>query len=558
MPTLTWIGKDKVVNHHHDVPFRVLKHEYTFESEAEMTNRTENRIIHGDNLEALKSLLPEFEGRVKCIYIDPPYNTGNEGWVYNDNVNDPRIQKWLNQVVGNQKEDFSRHDKWLCMMYPRLKLLRQLLRDDGVIYVSIDENEVHLLRILMDEIFGINHFVSQIAVVNNLKGRSDDEYIATAHEYLIVYRKTSQYITYGLPIPEEYQDDYTERDHDGEFYRLQGLRKRGSSARREDRPDMFYPFYFDPATEELSVQPIPNSIEIIPKLSDGSDGRWRWGLSTAKERIDELTARKVEGTDRYDVFQIDYMYVGGTLKTIKPKSIWLKKSLSSDNGTKIYKQIMGKKAFDNPKSMYLIRDVINQSTDKDDIILDSFAGSGTTAHAVLHLNQEDGGNRRFILIEMMDYAEDITAERVRRVMNGYKAGRNQVKGLGGGFDFYTVGEPLFLSNELLNESVEIEKIRDYVAYSEGIPTEERVGLDDPLLNAINPYLLGINQDIAWIFNYEKEQATSLDLDFLSTLRFDEKKPLTFIIYADRCLLSKEFMNKRGIVFKKIPRDITRF
>ena len=157
MPTLHWLGKDKVINHHQDVPFRLLDHRYGASADGRQTaapTGSGNRIVHGDNLEALKALLPEYEGRVKCIYIDPPYNTGNEGWVYNDNVNDPKIRKWLSQVVGKEGEDLSRHDKWLCMMYPRLKLLHKLLAEDGAIFVSIDDTELYNLKQICDEIMG--------------------------------------------------------------------------------------------------------------------------------------------------------------------------------------------------------------------------------------------------------------------------------------------------------------------------------------------------------------------------------------------------------------------
>ncbi len=160
MPTLTWVGKDKVVNHHHDVPFRVLEKQYGFEASCGEVKPADNRIIHGDNLEVLKSLVPEFEGKVNCIYIDPPYNTGNENWVYNDSVNDPKIKKWLGQVVGKEGEDLTRHDKWLCMMYPRLKLLRRLMAQNGSIWVSIDDNAIGILRPIMDEIFGAGNFVA--------------------------------------------------------------------------------------------------------------------------------------------------------------------------------------------------------------------------------------------------------------------------------------------------------------------------------------------------------------------------------------------------------------
>ena len=196
MPRLEWIGKEKVVNHAKEVPFHVLERKYSF------GEGRDGMVIHGDNLVALKSLLSEYEGRVKCIYIDPPYNTGNEGWVYNDNVNDPRIKKWLGEVVGKEGEDLSRHDKWLCMMYPRLRLLHRLLAKDGAIFISIDYHEQPFLRLLMDEIFGRGNFISEIACVNKPSGRSDDKYIATAHENILIYKKADD-IVFGGFEPEE-------------------------------------------------------------------------------------------------------------------------------------------------------------------------------------------------------------------------------------------------------------------------------------------------------------------------------------------------------------------
>jgi adenine-specific DNA-methyltransferase len=294
MPQLTWVGKDKVKNHHHDVPFRLLNTQYTFTAnEGTPANSTGNKIIHGDNLEALKSLLPEFEGKVNCIYIDPPYNTGNEGWVYNDNVNDPKIKKWLGLVVGKEGEDLSRHDKWLCMMYPRLKLLHRLLADDGVIFISIDDNEQAHLKLVMDEVFGASKFISDIAVINNLKGRSDDKYIATAHEHLLIYKKNS-FETNGIPVPEEYLQEYKFMDERG-AYRLQGLRKRGSGSKRSDRPNMFYPFYVDIVSNSISLdRKNDTDFEVFPKLSDGSDGRWRWGKETVQNRLHDLLAEIVK------------------------------------------------------------------------------------------------------------------------------------------------------------------------------------------------------------------------------------------------------------------------
>lgn len=234
MPTLHWVGKNKVVNHHHEVPFRLLDKKYTFSgNEGTPTNSKNNKIIHGDNLEALKSLLPEFEGKVNCIYIDPPYNTGNEGWVYNDNVNDPKIKKWLGQVVGKEGEDLSRHDKWLCMMYPRLKLLHRLLADDGVIFVSLDDNEISSFRLMMDEIFGKGNFITTITWKSRAKpSNTGDAKLKPQNdaEYIAVYKKTD-YPKFKL-VASGKERSYPHTDDDGN-YRLQTILKsnRGESKR---------------------------------------------------------------------------------------------------------------------------------------------------------------------------------------------------------------------------------------------------------------------------------------------------------------------------------------
>ena len=253
MPELNWVGKDKVITHHLDVPYRVLDRQYSYDEHGQHDgdNGSQNMIIHGDNLEALKALLPKYEGKVDCIYIDPPYNTGNEGWIYNDAVNDPRIKKWLGEVVGKEGEDLSRHDKWLCMMYPRLRLLQRLLAPTGAIFISVDDNEAANLRLICDEIFGLACFVADIAVVNNWKGRSDAKYVATAHEHLLFYRGVD-FITRGVPLPEEYVKDYRHEDEHGRYREL-GLRKRGAGAKREDRPNMYYPFSYTRKPGELKL-----------------------------------------------------------------------------------------------------------------------------------------------------------------------------------------------------------------------------------------------------------------------------------------------------------------
>lgn len=547
MPTLEWIGKDKVVNHHQYVPYRVLERQYSYDEAGQHAedNGSENMIIHGDNLDALKALLPRYEGKVKCIYIDPPYNTGNEGWVYNDNVNDPKIKNWLGKVVGKEGEDLSRHDKWLCMMYPRLKLLQRLLAKDGVIFISIDSNEKFNLKLLCDEIFGANMFIADIAVVNNLKGRSDDKYIATAHEDLLIYQK-GEFITYGVSVPEEYQAEYKLKDSQGN-YRLQGLRKRGAGAKREDRPNMWYPFYYKEETNSLTLQKIDGAIEILPHLSDGSDGRWRWGRDTALQRINELVALKVKGRNEWDVFQKDYLPDDGS-KKIKPKSVWMGSEFSAESGTLQTKAILGKGAFETPKPTGIVEYCIEQAMRGDSIILDSFAGSGTTAHAVLNMNKADGGNRKFILVEMMDYADSITAERVKRVIDGYGEDKKAVEGTGGNFSYYELGPVLLLPDGNLNEEVGTQKIREYVYYME---TKETLPAEQP---EDEPYFMGLCRNTAYYFYYERERVTTLDYAFLSTVQTQAEG---YTIYADLCAIPQETLRKHNITFKKIPRDIAR-
>ncbi|WP_016775874.1 site-specific DNA-methyltransferase [Anaerophaga thermohalophila] len=548
MPTLNWIGKEKVVSHHQDVPYRVLEHKYGFTADkgeqSEPTN-SGNKIIHGDNLEALKSLLPEYEGKIKCIYIDPPYNTGNESWVYNDNVNHPKIKKWLGEVVGKDGEDLTRHDKWLCMMYPRLKLLHKLLADDGAIFISIDDNEQANLKLICDEIFGVRNFIANVAVVNNFKGRSDDKYIATAHESLMIFQK-GKFETKGVSLPEEYAKDYKLEDEKGKYRHL-GLRKRGSNAREIDRPNLFYPIYYCKKENTISLEIDEGKIEILPKLSNGDNGTWRWGKETLKKRLDELEVKIVKTRNEYDVFQKDYLNKEGIEKRVKPKSFWHGSEFSAEAGTLEIKKIFNKKVFDTPKSSDFVFYIIQQTTDKDSIVLDSFAGSGTTAHAVLNLNKQDGGNRKFILVEMEDYANDITAERVKRVTKGYGTGAKAVAGTGGAFDYYELGLPLFDKNQNLNEQVGLAKIREYIWFS-----ETRTSFIEPNKE---PYFLGKKDESAYYFIYEKDRLTTLDYDALELIK---TKGEQYVIYADNCLLPKEFMAKKNIIFKKIPRDITRF
>ena len=552
MPTLEWIGKSKVINHHQDVPFRVLERKYSFDENGQHNedNGSENMIIRGDNLEALKALLPRYEGRVKCIYIDPPYNTGNEGWVYNDNVNDPKIKKWLGAVVGKEGEDLTRHDKWLCMMYPRLKLLQKLLADDGVIFVSLDFHEQPVMRLIMDEIFGASNYVSEIACVNKPSGRSDDKYIATAHESIIVYRKSPLLTLGGFEPEEKITKRYNKRDTDGRLYREEDLRKRGTHDERTDRPNLFYPFFFNQETGELVVgnndEETPDGfIRIEPMKSKDVQGTWRWGQDTAIAQKTYIHPRYMPNKQQWSLFEWEYLDERGAAK---PTTLWDFKDVNSERGTEVFIKYLGfkKEDFPNPKPVGTIQRILQIATAGDDIILDSFAGSGTTAHAVLNMNKADGGHRKFILVEMMDYADRITAERVKRVIRGHGEGKNAVEGTGGNFSFYDLGEPL-LVGDCLNEAVAPEKIREYIWFM-----ETKQPYAPP--SGGNPYYLGKHNNTGYYFYYEPQRVTVLDYAFLSTIT--EKADGT-VIYADRCSISEDKLAKMGVTFKKIPRDISR-
>ena len=536
MPTLTWVGKDKVVNHHHEVPFRVLNKQYTFEAATGTPiNSTDNRIIHGDNLEALKSLLPEFEGKVKCIYIDPPYNTGNEGWVYNDAVNDPKMQKWLGEVVGKEGEDLSRHDKWLCMMYPRLMLLRRLLAEDGAIFIAIDDNEVATLRLVMDEIFGESNFAATF-IWEKRTTRENRKIFSFSHDYVLCYARQFGLFegTRGeLTLGQEVMDRYRNPDNDlrGPWQSVAITAQAGHGT-----------------TAQFYTITTPGGRQIEPPHGNC----WRFTQNKLNDLINENRIYFGPGGNNVPRQK---KFLSEVTRGLTPHTLWQAAEVgTTDSATKSVLEIMGSDAtFETPKSVDLIQRVLQIATDKNSIVLDSFAGSGTTAHAVLKLNAQDGGTRRFILVETMDYAETITAERVRRVMNGYGTGNKTVEGLGGGFDYYTIGDPLFTADDLLNESVGVDAIRGYVAYTEGIRPEDQVSQDNP----VSPYLLGRNADTAWFLYYEPDRPTALDMDFLSGIQIGDK-PGTTIIYADRCLLSGDFMTRNGLIFKKIPRDISRF
>jgi adenine-specific DNA-methyltransferase len=523
MPTLEWIGKDKVINHHLDVPYRVLERRYSFDESGQHDedNGSENMIIRGDNLEALKSLLPRYEGNVKCIYIDPPYNTGNEGWVYNDNVNDPRIKKWLGEVVGKEGEDLSRHDKWLCMMYPRLKLLHKLLSDDGVIFISIDDTECANLRLICDEIFGSSNFMADVIWQHSVQSNGYGGKFVSQFNHTLVFSKSSLFVLKNLPRSDEDNKLYKNPDNDP-----RGPWRTGYCVNGLYRPNLKYEI----------ITPSGNKINPPEK-------GWRWSQETLQSKIE--TGEIIFNADETSIIHKLYL---ADLDGKVPENIWASGVAGTTRqATAELKLIFdGNTPFDTPKPSQLLERIIQIASASDSIILDSFAGSGTTAHAVLNMNKSDGGNRKFILVEMMDYADSITAERVKRVINGYGSGKNAVEGTGGSFSFYDLGEPL-MHGDMLNEDVGVDKIREYVYF-----TDTKSRLPEPHLD--EPYYMGVHVNSAYYFYYEKQAVTTLNREFLHTIK---TKADAYVIYADLCTLSDTELGKYHISFKKIPRDITK-
>ena len=454
MPSLEFKGKQHIYAHHLTVPYRPLVVDPA--KSLRPTTADSNLIIHGDNLHALKALLPRYAGRVKCIYIDPPYNTGKEGWRYNDNVNSPLMQTWLKNNSPVDGEDLERHDKWLCMMWPRLHILKELLSDDGAIFVSIDNNEQNHLRMLMDEVFGEENFLANIAVVSNLAGSSDQFGFAGAHEYCLVYAKVRSEVGLGrFPLSQSALADW-EQDELG-YYKPERLH-RGSLTYS---PSLDYPIFVGPdgniEVTDDDKEPAENGpfTAVHPVMSDRS-GIWRWSKARIRENPGDVFAeRRKDGSIVIYSKQRPQL---GDLPSEKPKSVFYKPAYSSRAGGETISQLFteGKYVFSYPKAVELIKDFLRVgAANTDAIVLDSFAGSGTTAHAVLALNKADGGNRQFILVECEDYADSITAERVRRVIQGVPGARDKTlqAGLGGSFAYCTLGAPIDPEKMLTGEAL---------------------------------------------------------------------------------------------------------
>ena len=423
----TWVGKKAAIVEANKPIRKTLR---PCVAESKDWDTTENLYIEGDNLEVLKLLQESYLGKVKMIYIDPPYNTGND-FIYADDF--MRSQEEENEQMGMYDEDENRlfkntdtngrfHSDWCSMIYSRLMLARNLLTDDGAIAISIDDNEIDNLGEICDEVFGSQNFVSKIIVQNNPRGRQSDSFVATVHEYLLCYAKDStKCLVNGMPLTEDQKAEYCYSDGNG-AYRLLGLRQRGVASLREDRPDMFFPIYVDPTTQEVSLDFHDGWLTVVPKKSDGRDGRWMWGKQKCIADKSRLVARMIERRSEYDIFVKDYLVRENGQRTRKYKTIWDDKCINNQVGTQEVKKLLDGEYMSFPKSCAYIQMICQMLSSSSGIVLDFFSGSATTAHAVMQLNAEDGGHRKFIMVQLPEKCDEAS--------EAYKAGYKNICEIG--------------------------------------------------------------------------------------------------------------------------------
>lgn len=511
MPELNWVGKEAVKNHDKEVPFKLLR-----KVPEASVGKSENLIIHGDNLEALKALMPFYRNKIKCIYIDPPYNTGNEGWVYNDRVNSPKIKKWLGKVVGRESEDLNRHDKWLCMMYPRLKMLRELLSDDGSIYISIDDNEHCGLKMAMDEIFGAENFVCNIIWQKKYTQSNDAKYFSNTHDFIVIYSKSiKNFKINNLKRTEEQNARYKNPDNDS------------------SGPWMTQPLHAKSGTDRTYTFSFANGVSWSPPV--GTFPRY------AKETLEKAdTEKRIWFGKNGSAVPRMKKYLNEMKEGVIPRTIWLYDEVgSNDDAKRDIKKLFDNNPFESPKPVNLLRRIIELSSNDNDLILDSFAGSGTVGHAVMELNKK-GGNRKFIMVEMEDtVAKDITAERVKRAINKYD--------YEDGFEYCELDKPLFDENGQIDPSCTFEQLATYVYF-----TETHTNIDK---NLITDNYIGERGETEYYLLFREKGKNILDEEFLRKI---EKNNRRKIIYADKCLLDEEALEKHNIIFKQIPYEIERY
>lgn len=547
MPTLQFKGKNIIWNHHLSVPYHTLDEAPELNFNPEKANG--NLIIEGDNLLALKALLPHYAGKIKCIYIDPPYNTGNEGWIYNDNVNSPLMKEWLGKEVG--KDDLTRHDKWLCMMVPRLKLLRELLTDDGVIFISIDDNEVHHLRSIFDEI-SPNSFIIEFIWEKKKKPSFLKKSVGIRSDYILCYIKN----------PEKAFPFSIEKTEEGKKIPLNNAGN-GISVIEFPAESVF----FDMEDQVILPQDMSEG-NIITHLLDklivenGTNinsfrlkGEWRYGQDMINKIIEDdeqITIAKIPFRPNYIRENIDNKKMSNLLTRVHYNME------TNEDATKQIRDLFGRDIFKNPKPVKLIKTLIKCVTynSMNSIILDSFAGSGTTMHAVMDLNKEDGGRRRCIMVQMTEatpkepnknICKDITRERVKRAIEKY--------GYDSGFKYLRVGIPIDAETLLSGDLPTYQQFAEYVYYlCTGEILEDKAAVDE------KTYYVG-RQASAVIYlvyrqNYEELMRLALNLPLAEEIiaRHPQKR---LIIYAPACFLEEEYMREKAIEFVGIPYNLFR-
>lgn len=494
-----------------------------------------NLIIHGDNLHALKALLPRYAERVNCIYIDPPYNTGNEGWVYNDNVNGSEMRRWLENAREVDGEDLERHDKWCCMMWPRLQLLRELLAEDGVIFVSIDDNEQHRLRMMMDAVFGAENFVTNIIWQKKYSPQNDAKHFSDNHDFILAYAKNAEtWRPHLLPRTEKQDKAYTNPDNDPRGpWKSSGLDVKTYQAEYD------YPIT---TPSGRIVKPPPGAC-------------WRH----SRERFAEMVAdNRIWFGKNSDSVPSTKRFLSEVKQGITPLTVWLYSDVGhTQSATQTLKR-MGI-SFPNPKPHTLIEQVLRIGASKNSIVLDSFAGSGTTAHAVLELNKQDGGDRKFILVECGDkYVDTVTAERVRRVIRGVpnaKSGSLR-EGTGGSFTFCTLGEPLDIDKILAGEQLpDYHTLASHLLYTDtGMSTGKRLKPKnkDGLFHSMN----GTDYYLLYEPDLEYMRSDKAVLDGKRATRIHKRGKRAVVFGAGRHMGQRE-LTRMNIEFCGIPAKLLR-
>jgi len=527
MPTLDWIGKKAVVNHHKEVPYRLIR------CEGELCAGPVgegNLLVEGDNLEALKALLPYYAGKVKCIYIDPPYNTGNEKWAYNDNVNSPEIRKWLGQTVGREAEDLSRHDKWLCMMYPRLALLRDFLREDGAIFISIDDNEFSNLRSIMDEVFGAQNFVATVIWQKMFSPKNSARHLSESHDFILLFAKNAEIWRPNL-VPRSSKQDVRYKNPDND---PRGAWTSGDVSARN---------FYGAGTYEI-VCPSGRVIAGPPK------GMY-WRVSKENFVQMDMDKRIWWGKDGNNVPRIK-RFLSEVREGVVPETIWLHGEVGNTQEAK--KEVVsvlpaGGEVFITPKPTRLLQRILQLATEKDSLVMDSFAGSGTTGHAVLQMNKADNGCRKFILIEMEEQiAREITSGRIKSAIAGY----SDSPGLGGGFRYCILGEPLFDERGKIREAVKYRDLAHHVYFTEtGEPLPKPNGKRFPLLGVFN------GRAIYLLFNgvLGDKSAHGGNVLTVATLHKLPEHSGPRVVYGTACRISAARLKREGVTFKQIPYEI---